>query len=551
MKKRDKKNTWLTFAYVILAAAIHTQPATAETIRSVTKTKAEYPKVWNLSEWQLEFGKWSVVDETLLQTDPNCDYAIAWLPVRAYADLDISVDFFVHPVGSGVRAPGVAYHAVDQKTLYYVHFDTSNHNILWVRSTAQKRGTDIRRHPCKELKNGHWQTVRIVVQGEQHSIYLNGRKLFSERDSTLSAGVVGLRTGQGKIGFRNLRIQGEPVELQPPFIFKKPGPAPQLAPLTVVCSDAGAGAYEAFPDLCQLKSGELLCLFLAGYGHISNPTKNLPRGGWIAMCRSTDNGKTWFKAEKIIDTAIDDRDASIIALPNGELLVTFMNYDSKRPEGSHKAFSVRSSDEGKTWTKPKLIPTPFSQLVAISTPPRLLKDGRLLLTPYGNNTGDPRRYKHVAVLESRDLGHTWTTLAEIKDADRSLLEPDLVQLPERLLIIMRNTMTWSESTDGGRSWSKPKDLGIPGDCPYLLLTTKNILLCGIRHRPTHSTSVIYSTDFGTTWQGPVPIDNVSGAYPSMVELPDGRILMVYYTEGKGSDIRCAWFTADADGIRIK
>ena len=545
-----KSCTWLSLAFVVLIA-LHSRSVTAEEIaRGVSQARSEQPADWNLTDWKLEFGKWSVVDGTLLQADPQFDYSIAWLPTRAYADFDMSVDFFVHPDGSGVRAPGLVYHAVDQKTLYYVHFDTKNHNILWVRSTARKRGTDVRRHPCEDLKADQWQTVRVVVQGNQHDIYLNSRKLFSEKDNTLSAGVVGLRTGQGKIAFRNFRIEGKPVELQPPFVFKKPFPRPQPAPLSIVCSDAGAGRYEAFPDVCQTKSGELLCVFYAGYGHVSVPTNALPKGARIAMCRSADEGKTWSKAVTIAETPIDDRDASIIALPNGELLVTFMNYDSKRSEGSHKALMVRSSDNGKTWTKPERISTPFSQLVAMSTPPRLMSDGRLLLTPYGNNTGDPRRYKHVAVLESGDFGRTWTTLAEIKHGKHSLLEPDLIELPDRLLIVMRPAMTWSDSTDGGKTWSQPKDLGISGDCPYLLLTSKNILLCGIRHRPTQSTAVIYSVDFGKTWQGPVPIDNVGGAYPSMIELPDGRIFMVYYTEGKGSDIRCAWLQVDASGVRI-
>jgi hypothetical protein len=93
-------------------------------------------------------------------------------------------------------------------------------------------------------------------------------------------------------------------------------------------------------------------------------------------------------------------------------------------------------------------------------------------------------------------------------------------------------------------------LGIPGDCPYLLLTSKNILLCGIRNREAGSTCVIHSTDFGRTWSKPLEIHHVLGAYPSMVELPDGRILVVYYTEGRGSDVRCAWIEADRSGVRV-
>lgn len=225
----------------------------------------------------------------------------------------------------------------------------------------------------------------------------------------------------------------------------------------IVCKDAGAGAYEAFPDVCRTRSGELLCVFYAGFSHVSPPGERLPGGARIAMCRSKDDGLTWSRAETVVDTPIDDRDPSIVELPGGDLLVSFMTYDLQRTRGTHQAFTVRSSDAGKTWSQPKPIDTPFTQLEAVSTPPRLMPDGRLLLTPYGNNTGDPRSYKHAAVLESRDDGRSWKTLSEIKSKQHMLLEPDLVRLPDgRLLVMMRSTMTWSESTDGGHTWTDPR-----------------------------------------------------------------------------------------------
>ena len=302
---------------------------------------------------------------------------------------------------------------------------------------------------------------------------------------------------------------------------------------------------------CAARKGELLCVFYAGYAHVSDPRPGLPKGARIALCRSVDDGRTWSPAEVVADTPIDDRDASIVALPNGELLVTFMTYNVKRTNGTHKVFTVRSTDNGKTWSEPEPTPTPFTQLEAISTPPRVMPDGRLLMTPYGNHTGQPRSYKHAALLESRDNGHRWSTVTEIKSGKYDLLEPDLVVLPDhRLLLLARPTMVWTESLDDGRTWSDPRELGIEGDCPYLLLTSKKILLCGIRHRPTKSTSVIHSADFGRTWKGPVVLDHVIGAYPSMVELPDGRIFVVYYTEGKGSDIRGLWLKAGANGVEV-
>ena len=47
------------------------------------------------------------------------------------------------------------------------------------------------------------------------------------------------------------------------------------------------------------------------------------------------------------------------------------------------------------------------------------------------------------------------------------------------------------------------------------------------------------------------IDTVNGAYPSMVELPDGLVYCVYYEEGKGSSIRGARLRVDAAGVRVE
>ena len=43
-------------------------------------------------------------------------------------------------------------------------------------------------------------------------------------------------------------------------------------PYVIVCHDAGAGGYEAFPDVCRTRDGELLCVFYAGFGHVSLPS---------------------------------------------------------------------------------------------------------------------------------------------------------------------------------------------------------------------------------------------------------------------------------------
>ena len=65
-----------------------------------------------------------------------------------------------------------------------------------------------------------------------------------------------------------------------------------------------------------------------------------------------------------------------------------------------------------------------------------------------------------------------------------------------------------------------------------------------------ATSLHWTADEGKTWQGPVRIDNVGGAYPSMVELPNGLVYCVYYEEGKGSSIRGVRLRVETKVVRM-
>src|SRR6516225_37510 len=89
----------------------------------------------------------------------------------------------------------------------------------------------------------------------------------------------------------------------------------------IVCSGEAAGGYAAFPDICRLSNGDLVCVFYSGYGHVSTPNTRWPRGGRIMMVRSSDNGTSWSKPIVVIDTDQDDRDPSVSCLRDGTLLL--------------------------------------------------------------------------------------------------------------------------------------------------------------------------------------------------------------------------------------
>ncbi len=518
----------------------------AVSLAQTETVKVAFDKPGDRDAWLADTDTWIIEDGALRQTQESLRGTLCFLP-RCFSDLTIQARFFIHPVGRGVKAPGLIYRAMDEETFYYIHYDSKNSQVVWVRSEPGLGWTseNTHRHRPVTISEGEWHTAKVEVAGATHKVYLDGELLFTQEDDKLTKGVVGLRCGQGDVSFDDFQVTGIPATLEEEFTVTR-------VPYMTVCADAGAGAYEAFPDVCRTKDGELLVVFYAGYTHVSFPTDDLPKGGRICMVRSQDEGQTWSEAEVVVDTPIDDRDSSITQLGSGDLLVTYMSYYGREHAPTHEVFTVRSSDNGATWTEPKKVPVPFDGTQAVSEPVTELQDGTLLLPVYGRYLDADYQGSPCAVLRSHDGGESWPDCTVIEPvAGENLHEPSIEVLPDgRIFMLIRPGMYWSVSEDDGVTWSPPEEFGISGDAPYLLLTSRNILLAGFRHHPTSSTSLAYSTDFGETWHGPQIVDHVIGGYPSMAELPDGRVIFVYYTEGSGSDIRCVFLNATADGVEV-
>lgn len=313
----------------------------------------------------------------------------------------------------------------------------------------------------------------------------------------------------------------------------------------VVCRDAGAGAYEAFPDVCRLKDGRLMAVFYAGYGHVSLPNEKLPRGGRIAFCTSSDEGRTWSAAETLYDGPDDDRDPSIVQLKDGRLICNFFSLRKLDKPAAGKQWEglgtwiVASDDAGKTWSEPRQI----SKSYYCSAPIRELSTGRLILGLYGEAKGSA----NGAVIYSDDGGKTWSKEVDIDNAGVRLdAETDLIELKDgSLLAAQRPAMMSATSKDGGATWTKSAKMGFEGHCPYFLRTAGDVILLGFR---LPQTSLRYSRDEGRTWSENVLVDDVIGAYPSMVNLRDGSVLVVYYEEGAGSNIRAKRLRVDENGV---
>jgi Neuraminidase (sialidase) len=291
----------------------------------------------------------------------------------------------------------------------------------------------------------------------------------------------------------------------------------------------------------------LFCVFYSGYGHVSTPSPQWPKGGRIMAVRSSDDGKSWSKPLVIIDTAQDDRDPSVACFKDGTLL---LNWFTLR-QNQVAVMLARSTDHGKTWGEPVSVDLNSPYSFACSSPIRQLPDGSLILVLYHED--GTKNVAFGATVKSYDGGKTWRDLALIGEKSRIFLdaETDVVPLKDgTLLAALRSSkvnMHYAQSKDGGKTWGPLKSFGFKGHCPHFLRHRSRVIL--LAHR-LPATSLHWSNDDGNTWQGPVRIDSVGGAYPSMVELPNGEIYCVYYEEGNGSSIRGVKLQVDTKSVKV-
>lgn len=296
----------------------------------------------------------------------------------------------------------------------------------------------------------------------------------------------------------------------------------------------------------------------------------------VRLRRSTDGGRTWEAAKHVAHhgariegnphkkedggqeqtvnnpVALVDRDSGAV------VLLYCINYA--------RCFSMRSTDDGVTWSAPEEITAAFE-------PFRAKYDWKVIATGPGHGiqlkTGD-HKPSAAATIFSDDRGRTWqagdlavpdegefgdpneTTLAELSDG-RVMLVTRNVSKPNRKLVTF--------SPDGARQWSVPvfheqlwepicmagllAHPAQPGtllfSCPHsLTLDGSGKEIPGSRAKRQNLT-IKLSRDDGKTWPVSKTLEPGPSAYSDLGVLPDGTVLCLY-EDGKG--IRMARFNLE-------
>ena len=230
-----------------------------------------------------------------------------------------------------------------------------------------------------------------------------------------------------------------------------------------------------FPKALRLQDGRIAAV-------MRGPGNHLGLDGRIDIVFSSDEGKTWSKPAVVVDTPLDDRAPAFGQAKDGTLVLGYyrdQNYDAQGKydrtlDRPHDTWVTRSSDGGKTWQEPIQIDiseiewgSPFGRILT-------LPDGAMLMPIYGlevrpagqkspkRKDGRPGDTNHSYLFRSTDNGKTWKRWGEIGDGKMQLNETAVLRLPDGKLIAMaraRSRDVWrTDSTDEGRTWSKPQPL---------------------------------------------------------------------------------------------
>jgi len=340
----------------------------------------------------------------------------------------------------------------------------------------------------------------------------------------------------------------------------------------------------AWPSVTRNDNGDLV---VVASGH---RIEHVCPYGKVMVKISKDEGRTWTSPIVAIDTPLDDRDAGIINLGNGKLMISTFNNDltmqtnaafrKDAPDTPFRAMKraylpfitpeiedkylgsllAISEDGGYTWGQP------FRGPVKAPKGPILLKDGGLLFAgnPYLGKKEvialakyrepENRREHPIVVYKSTDHKN-FEKIAQIPccpeiGPDFVYCEPHVVEMPSgRLIMHIRADqfggiydsgallcVVQTVSDDGGKTWTAPRLLDCKNGPVHLFLHSSGTLLCahGRRENP-YGIQVMFSNDEGETWDngndGYYIWDegvNCDLGYPCTTELDNGDLFTVFY-----------------------
>jgi hypothetical protein len=309
---------------------------------------------------------------------------------------------------------------------------------------------------------------------------------------------------------------------------------------TVVRCEPGTDRQScAFPQVAVLPTGRWLVSCRAA------STKGGNAGQHVLFSLSDDEGLTWSVPEApLIPPMVNGRPGqfrtlAFTALGGSRVLATFSWVDHSDPtlpffneqtEGllDSRILFAESGDGGRTWSASTLMDTsPFNVPTPTTGPVLRLPDGELICQFETNKPYlDTSKWVHSSVMMfSRDGGRTWPRHSVVTR------HPTIFYWDQRPQILSGGRifdLFWTydnvaacylniharESRDAGRTWSELWDTGVPGQpAPAVELPDGRLLIVYVDRTTAPAIRARLSRDGGRTW----PADTQFSIYDSQLD----------------------------------
>ena len=304
-----------------------------------------------------------------------------------------------------------------------------------------------------------------------------------------------------------------------------------------------------FSNLVQLSDQEILCTYNRGGGMYATDLA-------FHSARSIDGGGSWPEHSVVHDPATDDvvysyHDPMLAQLNDGSLVITSFRVDRSDPDRpmfneatggicEYELVVLRSSDRGRSWSRPEPMVVPEDLIVTPSSGVIELEDGRWFL-PFDrwHAFDSPQPYRPQGVgLFSNDQARTWSdpvVIADTDSADKGFWHGQVLRMNDKSLF----TMFWTAlmksdieslplhccrgSSDATR-WAEPEATTVPGQTNHAVDLGRGHMLNVHTRRdgPQPGFFAVASSDEGRTWdlENQVCLWDATGRDKLGVEAPE-------------------------------
>ena len=535
-------------------------PAAEQAPPADSPVRTSHPlKIGNGDGWSFSGAQWDETAEGVISPpDQRNLHSRAFYTAATAKDFSAEFEFngSYREVGSG--GAGLVFRAQDANHFYAVYFPWGGQQLrathFWasvvkVDGDAYLRSLKSAWVPGVPSQTDRWYQVRVDVAGSKIAVWVDGRHALDITDDSFRQGAVGF-LGFGMYHFRNIRIHGDllappawdgqqaiPVQHFNVGLDSQNMPSGCIAPngdvllaagnLLVRSNDKGRtwGKPETLPDtlgtvtdygntMFRTSKGRLLVQMWRDREQTKQPVPQ------IHIAESSDNGLTWGDPvasevaggwpevpAKLVPYGplVETQDGTLLRFllggaPEGSRFTNVVTWGSIHA----KAFVIRSTDGGKSWSGPIELDQP-----SWSGTPRGTIPGSLDLT-----------------------------------------EPTGVAIGNRVMVLVRpiySPMMWQcWSGNAGASWDAAARTTFPGYAQSMLRTSSGVIVCA--HRYPHY-SVHLSRDDGLNWDEGTVIDYAFWAMGCVVEVEPDIVLCTYMNQERNAPLLAQLFRVTPEGIR--